>query len=247
MIERAIALQPRLRAEQDETERRGVLLRSSPSGISQGWILSLLAAATVWRLRIRRENLLPLGIELSRGDPSVGWCLIVGAGHALMLGSYFSEEAQAEGFGPTGEFSAPSVAAPNGTATPADGGWLVKGQWGYASGAPYATHFMPSVLITGENGPPRAGLALIPRSQWKMLDDWGAILGMRGSGSNSIVVEQARVAQEPRDRAGHAQRGRDERNAGRAAARKSDVRGALPFFLSRGARCDLGRRGLRGN
>jgi 3-hydroxy-9,10-secoandrosta-1,3,5(10)-triene-9,17-dione monooxygenase len=53
---------------------------------------------------------------------------------------------------------------------------------------------MPSVLISGETpGPPRAGVALIPRSQWKMLDDWGAILGMRGSGSNSIVVEEARV------------------------------------------------------
>src|ERR1700689_2850138 len=33
-----------------------------------------------------------------------------------------------------------------------------------------------------------------------MLDDWGAILGMRGSGSNSIVVEEARV---PKDHVIH--------------------------------------------
>src|SRR6185437_15371402 len=39
--------------------------------------------------------------------------------------------------------------------------------------------------------------------------------------------------EEPRDRAGHAQRGRDERNAERAATWKPDVRGALPIFLSR--------------
>ena len=73
-----------------------------------------------------------------------------------MLGSYFGEEAQADGFGPDGNFSAPSVAAPTGTATPLDGGWLVKGKWGYACGAPYATHFLPSVLISENPGASRA-------------------------------------------------------------------------------------------
>lgn len=193
MIERAIAFQPRLRAEQDETERRGVYSEALHHEFRKAGFYRCLQPRRFGGYEFDVKTYYRIGIELSRGDPSVGWCLIVGAGHALMLGSYFTEEAQAEGFGPTGDFSAPSVAAPSGTATPADGGWLIKGQWGYASGAPYATHFMPSVLITGEKGPPRAGLALIPRSQWKMLDDWGAILGMRGSGSNSIVVEQGRA------------------------------------------------------
>ncbi len=194
MIERATALQPRLRAEQDETERRGRYSEDLHQEFRKAGFYRCLQPRRFGGYEFDAENLLPpRNHELSRGDPSVGWGLLVGAGHTLMLGSYFSEEAQAEGFGPTGDFAAPSVAAPSGTATPTDGGWLIKGKWGYASGAPYATHFMPSVLILSEQGPPRAGLALIPRSQWKMLDDWGAILGMRGSGSNSIEVEQARV------------------------------------------------------
>ena len=179
----------RLRAEQDETERRGRYSEGLHHEFRKAGFYRCLQPRRFGGYEFDVKTYYRLGIELSRGDPSVGWCLIVGAGHALMLGSYFSEEAQAEGFGPTGDFAAPSVAAPSGTATPTDGGWLVKGKWGYASGAPYATHFMPSVLILSEQGPPRAGLALIPRSQWKMLDDWGAILGMRGSGSNSIEVE----------------------------------------------------------
>jgi 3-hydroxy-9,10-secoandrosta-1,3,5(10)-triene-9,17-dione monooxygenase len=194
MIQRAIDLRPRLRAEQDETERRGVHSEAIHREFQKAGFYRCLQPRLFGGYEFDLKTYYRIGIEIARGDPSVGWCLIVGAGHALMLGSYFGEEAQADGFGPTGDFSAPSVAAPSGTATPIEGGWLVKGKWGYASGAPYATHFMPSVLISEDpSAPPRAGIALIPRPQWKMLDDWGAILGMRGSGSNSIVVEGARV------------------------------------------------------
>ncbi|MGA8011942.1 MAG: hypothetical protein WB949_05920 [Candidatus Acidiferrales bacterium] len=195
MVARAIALQPLLRAEQDATERRGVHSEAIHQEFRKAGFYRCLQPRRFGGYELDFKTYFRIGIEISRGDPSTGWCLIVGAGHALMLGSFFDEQAQAEGFGPTGDFSAPSVAAPSGTATPVDGGWLIKGKWGYASGAPYATHFMPSVLITESPGQPRAGIALIPRSQWKMLDDWGAILGMRGSGSNSIVVEGARVPQ----------------------------------------------------
>jgi len=193
MIQRAIALQPLLRSEQDATERRGYHSEAIHEEFRKAGFYRCLQPRRFGGYEFDLKTYYRLGIEIARGDPSVSWCLIVGAGHALMLGSYFSEEAQADGFGPSGDFSAPSVAAPNGTATPADGGWLVKGKWGYASGAPYATHFMPSVLIQEKADKPCAGIALVPRSQWKMLDDWGAILGMRGSGSNSIVIEGARV------------------------------------------------------
>jgi 3-hydroxy-9,10-secoandrosta-1,3,5(10)-triene-9,17-dione monooxygenase len=193
MIERAIALRPRLLAEQDATERRSVHSAAMDEEFRKAGFYRCLQPRHFGGYEFDLKTYFRVAIEIARGDPSVAWCLIVGAGHALMLGSYFSEEAQAAGFGPDGNFSAPSVAAPTGTATPVDGGWLVKGKWGYASGAPYATHFMPSVLISEGSGKPRAGIALVPRAQWKMLDDWGAILGMRGSGSNSIVIEEARV------------------------------------------------------
>ncbi len=194
MVARATALQPLLRAEQEATERRGFHSEAIHQEFRKAGFYRCLQPRRFGGYEFDLNTYYRVGIEIARGDPSTSWCLIVGAGHALMLGSYFGEQAQAGGFGPDGDFSAPSVASPSGTATPVEGGWLVKGKWGYASGAPYATHFMPSVLILERlDQPPRAGIALIPRSQWKMLDDWGAILGMRGSGSNSIVVEEACV------------------------------------------------------
>jgi 3-hydroxy-9,10-secoandrosta-1,3,5(10)-triene-9,17-dione monooxygenase len=194
MIERARALQPRLREEQDATEARGHYSEALHHEFREAGFYRCLQPRRFGGYEFDLKTFYRLAVELARGDPSAAWCLILGAGHALMLGSYFGEEAQAAGFGPEGEFCAPSVAAPSGTAKRAAGGWIVDGKWVYASGAPYSTHFIPSVMIADEkSGRPRFGLALIPRSQWKMLDDWGAILGMRGSGSNSIVVEQAHV------------------------------------------------------
>ena len=192
MVARATALIPRLREEQEATEQRGVHSRALHEEFSKAGFYRCMQPRRYGGYEFDVTTFYRIAMEIARGDPSTAWCLTVGGGHTLLLGSYFEEEAQAAGFGPNGAFSAPSVAAPQGTATPTETGWFVKGQWGYASGAPYSTHFMPSVLIpTGEGNPPASGIALIPRSDWVMLDDWGAILGLKGSGSNSIRVDGA--------------------------------------------------------
>jgi len=194
MIERAIALQPRLRDEQDATERRGVYSEAVEREFRKAGFYRCLQPRRFGGYEFDLRTFLRVTIELARGDVSAAWCLILGAGHVLMLCSFFDPEVQAEAFGTDGEFAAPSVAAPSGTATPSDGGWLIQGMWTYASGAPYANYFLPAIQIPAENAKePAIGLALIPRSQWEMLDDWRGILGMRGSGSNSIRVAAGRV------------------------------------------------------
>jgi 3-hydroxy-9,10-secoandrosta-1,3,5(10)-triene-9,17-dione monooxygenase len=194
MVDRARALQPRLRQEQDETERRSVHSEALHHEFRKAGFYRCLQPRRFGGYEFDLKTFFRVAIELARGDPSTGWCVILGAGHALTLASYFPEEAQVDAFGPHGDFCAPCVAAPLGTATPAPGGWVIDGTWTYASGAPYATHFMPCVLMPAEKpGDSRPGLGLVPRSQWEMLDDWGAILGLRGSGSNSIRVAQAHV------------------------------------------------------
>lgn len=194
MIGRARALQPRLREEQEETERRSVHSEALHQVFRKAGFYRCLQPRRFGGYEFDIKTFYRLAIELARGDPSTGWCVILGAGHALTLASYFPEQAQVDAFGPHGDFCAPCVAAPLGTATPVRDGWVINGTWAYASGAPYGTHFMPCVLMPAEKpGESRSGLGLLPRSQWKMLDDWGGILGLRGSGSNSIRVEEAHV------------------------------------------------------
>jgi 3-hydroxy-9,10-secoandrosta-1,3,5(10)-triene-9,17-dione monooxygenase len=78
----------------------------------------------------------------------------------------------------------------------ADGGWVIDGTWDYCSGAPYGNHFMPVCYVPGterDGQPPELVYALVPASGWEMLDDWRGVLGMRGSGSQSIRVSETWV------------------------------------------------------
>ena len=124
-------------------------------------------------------------VEIARGCPSTAWCLALASNHALMVGSWFPQEAQDEVFA-GGRFTCASVAAPiSEPALKVDGGWELNGKVGYCSGIPYSTYFMGQALTAGdESGTPGPMLLFVaPKGTWRMLDDWGDILGFKGSGS----------------------------------------------------------------
>src|SRR5690606_21320249 len=103
---------------------------------------------------------------------SVGWCLTLGASHAALIASHWPERAQAEIFGADGHFRAPHRAGANaGTCRRVDGGYVVDGVWGYASGVPGATHFIGNANVDGADGAPI--VFVLPRERFTILDDWG--------------------------------------------------------------------------
>jgi 3-hydroxy-9,10-secoandrosta-1,3,5(10)-triene-9,17-dione monooxygenase len=87
------------------------------------------------------------------------------------------------------------VAAPIGTARPVEDEWELNGKVAYCSGIPYSTHYMGQALIANQDGTPsdRMMLFVAPRSEFTMLDDWGDLLGLKGSGSQSIVFENGMI------------------------------------------------------
>jgi 3-hydroxy-9,10-secoandrosta-1,3,5(10)-triene-9,17-dione monooxygenase len=150
----------------------------------------------------RRYGGLELGVpeyvhviqEVARGCVSTAWCLGLAMNHALMVGSWWPQDAQDEIFA-DGDFRAGSVAAPVGTAEPTDDGWEINGQVAFASGAPYSTYYMGQAMLPNPDGrqPPPMLLFVAPRDQWQMLDDWGDMLGLKGSGSHSIRFDHTRI------------------------------------------------------
>jgi 3-hydroxy-9,10-secoandrosta-1,3,5(10)-triene-9,17-dione monooxygenase len=192
LIARAIALRPLLIERMAET----AALRRPAQDVQDEFV-----RAGFYRMLVpRRYGGLEVGVptflrvvrELARGCPSATWCMCLGASHALQLASWWPEETQSEIFG-DGHFVSPMVASPVGVARPVDGGWRLTGQTKYASGAPYATHFIGQMF-----GPPPAPgvpgdlmLFVAPRSSWTMVDDWGTTLGLKGSGSNSVRFDDA--------------------------------------------------------
>jgi 3-hydroxy-9,10-secoandrosta-1,3,5(10)-triene-9,17-dione monooxygenase len=188
IVDRAIALRPLLVEHAADTEARRFYSEEIHRAFDEAGFYRSLIPRRYGGLELDITTWLRLITELAHGDIQAAWCLTLGSGHALQVASFWEERAQDEIFG-DGDFRAASVAAPVGSATPVDGGWEITGAWPYSSGAPYSTHYMGQTLIHSESGPPRMLLFVAERSQWEMLDDWGDLLGLRGSGSHTVRME----------------------------------------------------------
>ncbi len=194
ILARAEAIAPTLVDRQAETEEHTGYAPDTHQRFSEAGFYRILVPRRYGGYELGVDTFLRVCTILARGCPSTGWMYLFGASHALAVATLFDERAQAELFA-GGDFICPATVAPSGTATrAADGGWELDGTWNYCSGAPYATHFLGHTLIPGEpDGPPVPLLFVLPRDRWRQLDDWGAQLGLRGSGSHSIAADGAHI------------------------------------------------------
>ncbi|WP_412543662.1 acyl-CoA dehydrogenase family protein [Longispora sp. K20-0274] len=194
MIARAEAFRPVLLARQAEVEERTFYGEDIHEEFARAGLYRIMVPKRYGGYEFGLDTFLKVVMALARGCPSTGWMYCLGAAHALAAATLFDERAQAEFFA-DGDFLCPAIIAPGGTAVrTADGGWEINGTWNYCSGAPYATHLMGHALVDdGDGQPPRTMLFVLPRDQWRMLDDWGQQLGLKGSGSHSITVENGRI------------------------------------------------------
>jgi len=124
--------------------------------------------------------------EVARGSASSAWLISLCAANLVML-TRLSDRAQREMFhGERVVVSAlTGVAARNLVASPADGGILLSGSWGYATGIDAANWV--GVLAPLGN-PARTFFALVPKSSFNIDHDSWNVLGMRGTGSKDIVL-----------------------------------------------------------
>lgn len=90
-----------------------------------------------------------------------------------------------------------------GRSTPTSGGWRVSGRWSYVTGGPVADHLILGTLVEGD-APRSLCYVLVPATDATILDTWDTF-GMRGTGSNDVVLDDVFV---PHERAGIAP-GRD--------------------------------------
>lgn len=193
IVARAEAIAPTLVERQAETEARTYYAPDTHEAFTKAGFYRLLVPRRYGGYQFGVDTFARVAMAISRGCPSTGWMYQFGAVHALAAATLFDERAQAELF-TSGEFISPATVHPSGTARPAgDGGWIIDGTWGYCSGAPYATHFIGHTLVPAKDGASRPLLFVVPRRDWQLQDDWGGQLGLKGSGSHSITLDNVHV------------------------------------------------------
>jgi 3-hydroxy-9,10-secoandrosta-1,3,5(10)-triene-9,17-dione monooxygenase len=133
------------------------------------------------------------GVRLvSSACGSTGWISSVLGVHPWQLALY-DGRAQQEVWGDDPSTLISSSYAPMGRATAVEGGFTFSGRWSFSSGCDHAQWVFLGGLIIGDEGTPvDFRTFLLPRSDYEIEDVWDTI-GLRGTGSNDIIVKDAFV------------------------------------------------------
>ena len=142
------------------------------------------------------KTVLKVSSELARGDASTAWVHSVFTGHDFLLGRF--PAAAQEAFWSSALPLCASSLMPTGKAAAVDGGWELTGTWSFCSGIDHAGWTMVGAftgMVPGEPRRPQRRLFLVPASAYAIVDDW-QVMGLRGTGSKSIVLDRAFVPAE---------------------------------------------------
>jgi 3-hydroxy-9,10-secoandrosta-1,3,5(10)-triene-9,17-dione monooxygenase len=123
---------------------------------------------------------------------STGWVSSVLGVHPWQL-ALFPAQAQQDVWGSDPATRMSSSYAPTGKAVVVDGGHQLSGRWSFSSGCDHASWVLLGQLVTNADGQPiDFRTFLLPASDYVIEDVWDTV-GLRGTGSNDIVVSEAFV------------------------------------------------------
>lgn len=122
---------------------------------------------------------------------STGWVASIIGVHNWHL-ALFDQKAQDEVWGDDPSVRVSSSYAPMGAGTVVDGGYRVSGAWQWSSGCDHATWAFLGGPVIKDAKPVDFGSFLIPRSEYRIDDVWN-VVGLKGTGSNTVVVEDVFV------------------------------------------------------
>jgi alkylation response protein AidB-like acyl-CoA dehydrogenase len=193
LVERAQALVPVLRERAQRTEDERTLLPENFEDFTRAGFFRICQPKRFGGFELGLDVLQAVLIEIGRGCASSAWSLGILTGHAWWA-SQFPEAGQEEIFGDEGVALLPTgIFGRGGRAVKIEGGYELSGRWPYQSGCDVSNWYGCGALIESEDGAPPIGVTfIVPASEGYIVDDWHT-LGMRGTGSKTVVVEKAFV------------------------------------------------------
>jgi 3-hydroxy-9,10-secoandrosta-1,3,5(10)-triene-9,17-dione monooxygenase len=133
------------------------------------------------------------GIDIGTVCGSSAWILTVVGVHNWQL-ALFPPQAQEDVWHEDSSVQISSALAPTGTVERVDGGFRLRGRWSFSSGCDFCQWVVLGGIVppTQESQPPDLRSFLVPRGDYTIDDNWH-VIGLCGTGSKDIVVEDAFV------------------------------------------------------
>ncbi|MDH3681474.1 MAG: acyl-CoA dehydrogenase family protein [Acidimicrobiia bacterium] len=151
-------------------------------------LLRLIVPRGYGGLEVHPRTFLELVERLARVDGSTAWTVMTLNEEAGIASAYLDPGSVAELF--TGEptTSVAGSGVPRGRAEQVEGGWLVTGRWDFVSGCTAADRVVLASLVVGA-APAQLCFVLVPTDEVTIDDTWRTA-GLRGTGSNDVVLDR---------------------------------------------------------
>jgi 3-hydroxy-9,10-secoandrosta-1,3,5(10)-triene-9,17-dione monooxygenase len=130
---------------------------------------------------------------VAHGSAAASWVLMVCGAHTFIAGR-FPRKGQDDVFGADAGMLIPGVPSRQGTCKRADGGFVLDGRWPFASGVDHGDWvLLGSRGVRNDVGEPTPGMVVVVPKADVDIDDTWFTLGMRGTGSKDVVLDDVFV------------------------------------------------------
>ncbi|GGK59835.1 3-hydroxy-9,10-secoandrosta-1,3,5(10)-triene-9,17-dione monooxygenase oxygenase subunit [Nocardia camponoti] len=191
VTERVEALLPTLRERAQEAEDLRKLPEESVKALQETGFFRLLQPKQWGGLAADPVVFYDTVRKIASACGSTGWVAGIIGVHNWHL-ALFDQQAQEEVWGEDTDVRISSSYAPMGAGQAVDGGYVVRGSWAWSSGSDHASWVVVGGPVIKNGKPVDFGSFLIPRSEYQIKDVWD-VVGLRGTGSNTVVVEDVFV------------------------------------------------------
>ena len=195
VVSRARAMIPTLieRAPKQQAHRR--ILDETIADLKAAGFFKILQPKRWGGWELQPRTFFDVQAALAEGDVSVGWVFGILGVHSFHL-ALFDDKAAEDVWGKDNTALIASPYSP-GKAVPAEGGYRLTGHWRFSSGTEHCDWIFLGGVV--DHGDSHASFLdadfrtfLLPRSDYLIEDVWDTI-GLRGTGSNDIIVDRAFV------------------------------------------------------
>jgi indole-3-acetate monooxygenase len=190
-VTRARGLYDLLDEQADASEELGKLTDDIDDALHDTGLYGMWVPKSLGGLEL--DPITSLGVleAVSYGQASAGWSLMA-AGLSIGTGAaYLSDEAVQNMFVGVDRF--PVIAGQGtrpGTAKPVDGGFVISGDWSFASGIKQKGSYLHSAVIVDGTGEFR--ITVVPIENATMIDNWD-VMGLRATGSIDYTMRDVFV------------------------------------------------------
>jgi indole-3-acetate monooxygenase len=191
LLDRVESIAEVLRASGAKSEELGTLAPEAVQALKDTGLFRLKLAAELGGAEADPVTEMMVIERLGYHDLTSGWCTMIGATSIASIGGFLPQagidRVFVDGHIPTASFSF----FPGGRAVRDGDGYRVNGRWRFNSGIPHAEWAIGGTVVESGavGGPPEVIYTVFPKQDITLHDNWGDVVGLRGTGSCDFSVE----------------------------------------------------------